>query len=161
MLVPYRMCMETGLWGSLYSVAWLKRKRPDSAAFVWFLENFQFHKHLSGSGPQVQSLGAWCVLGSLWDEQPEASTLLSPKQDTVFPSGGWAEDTDTSSLTSTFPPSHPSEEHFLHWTSYSRANKRAKHSDQLDLFFFFFFPEARNFSVLNDNQSTPDLALFS
>lgn len=38
-------------------MAWLQRKRPDSAAFVQFLENFQFHKHLSGSDPQVQSLG--------------------------------------------------------------------------------------------------------
>ena len=66
--------------GSVYSMAWLKRKRPKSAAFVWFLENFQFHKHLSGSGPQLQSVGTWCVLGSLWEEQLEVSTLLSPKR---------------------------------------------------------------------------------
>lgn len=66
--------------GSLYSVVWVKRKRPDSAALlVWLLENFQPHKHLSGSGPCAQSLGTQRVLGPLWEEWPKATIPLSLK----------------------------------------------------------------------------------
>lgn len=35
---------------------------------------------LSGSGPRGQRLGTRCVLGSLWEEQPEVTTLLSPER---------------------------------------------------------------------------------
>lgn len=124
----YRMCLQTGLGEFIYSVVWLKRKRPDSPALVWLLENFQPHKHLSGRGPCAQSLGIQCVLGPLWEEWPKATILLSLKPTGYrSPQNGELRTQTRAFWPRPSPLCYPHEKCFLQWTLYLRANKRAKH----------------------------------